>query len=125
MAPPTGAGRQPGVLVATVDGPVGQELHDPEPGAAGSRRTGRRPAWRSHEERRSEAHKEVGLVGPELAVLEECSEDAWVRVRMHVESLDWVPALLASLNGPLVVETPEALREGFRGLARRLDDACL
>ena len=35
----------------------------------------------------------------------------WMRVGMRVERLDWVPALLASLDLPFVVERPDELRE--------------
>lgn len=44
----------------------------------------------------------------------------WVRVRMRADRLDWIPALLASLDLPFVVEQPDALRAGVRSLARRL-----
>ncbi len=44
----------------------------------------------------------------------------WVRVRIRAERLDWVPALLASLDRPFVIEHPESLRDGVRRLANRL-----
>ena len=43
-----------------------------------------------------------------------------VRVRLRAERLDWVPALLASLNRPFVIESPDELREEVRALAERL-----
>lgn len=48
---------------------------------------------------------------------------ARVRVELSAERLDWVPALLARLDRPFVIERPEALRELVRALARRLDAA--
>ena len=59
-----------------------------------------------------------------LAVVEESPDDGWVRVRMRVERLDWVPAVLASLDRPMVVENPDELRDHVQALARRLRDAC-
>ncbi|MFG1641735.1 helix-turn-helix transcriptional regulator [Amycolatopsis sp. NPDC049252] len=47
-------------------------------------------------------------------------DDDWVRVRLRAERLDWVPSLLASLDRPFTIETPDALRDQVRGLARRL-----
>lgn len=44
----------------------------------------------------------------------------WVRVLIRAERLDWIPALLASLDRPFVIEHPEALRESVNDLARRL-----
>ncbi|TCK24958.1 putative DNA-binding transcriptional regulator YafY [Pseudonocardia endophytica] len=56
-----------------------------------------------------------------LAILEDV--DGRVRLRLRAERLDWVPALLAGLDLPFVVEEPDALRDGVRALARRLDAA--
>ena len=44
----------------------------------------------------------------------------WVRVRLRAERLDWVPAVLAALDAPFVVEHPDALRGLLRTLADRL-----
>jgi predicted DNA-binding transcriptional regulator YafY len=44
----------------------------------------------------------------------------WVRVQWQAERLDWVPAVLASLDRPFVIEHPVALRDQVRGLAGRL-----
>jgi predicted DNA-binding transcriptional regulator YafY len=46
--------------------------------------------------------------------------DGWVRVRLQAERLDWVPAVLAGLDRPFVIEHPKALRDQVRALARRL-----
>ncbi|GLZ48414.1 transcriptional regulator [Actinomycetospora sp. NBRC 106375] len=56
-----------------------------------------------------------------LAVVEEL--DGAVRVRLRAERLDWVPSVLASLDAPFEVESPPALRDHVRALARRLDAA--
>jgi hypothetical protein len=45
----------------------------------------------------------------------------WVRVRLRAERLDWVPAVLAGMDRPFVVEEPVELREQVRALARRLE----
>jgi predicted DNA-binding transcriptional regulator YafY len=44
----------------------------------------------------------------------------WTRIRLRAERLDWVPALLAGLDRPFVIESPDALREQVRALAGRL-----
>jgi predicted DNA-binding transcriptional regulator YafY len=44
----------------------------------------------------------------------------WLRVELRVESLDWLPPLLASLDLPFVVERPAELRDLLLGLAERL-----
>ncbi len=56
-----------------------------------------------------------------LAVVAPSDETGWVDVRLRAERLDWVPALLAGLGHPFVVEQPAALREEVRALAQRLD----
>ncbi len=48
---------------------------------------------------------------------------AWVRVRLRAERLEWVPALLAALPVPFVVEAPDALRDLVRDLGERLTTA--
>jgi predicted DNA-binding transcriptional regulator YafY len=44
----------------------------------------------------------------------------WVRMRLRTERLDWVPALLASLDRPFVIESPDELRSHVEALGRRL-----
>jgi predicted DNA-binding transcriptional regulator YafY len=44
----------------------------------------------------------------------------WLRVELRVERLDWLPALLASLDRPFVIERPDELRELVAALADRL-----
>lgn len=54
-----------------------------------------------------------------LAVVEPL-DASWVRVRLNAERLDWVPALIASLDRPFVIEEPTELRTPMNELARRL-----
>lgn len=49
--------------------------------------------------------------------------DGWMSVRLRAERLDWIPAVLAGLTLPFVVEQPEALRGLLRSLAARLTAA--
>ena len=56
-----------------------------------------------------------------LALIEQADQPGWVRMRVHAERLDWVPALLAGLDRPFIVEEPAALRERVRALARKLE----
>ncbi|HEY5151644.1 MAG TPA: YafY family protein, partial [Mycobacterium sp.] len=55
-------------------------------------------------------------------------EEGWVRVRINAERLDWVPAVLAGLGVPFVIEGPDALRDLVRTLSLQLraaaGDAC-
>jgi predicted DNA-binding transcriptional regulator YafY len=44
----------------------------------------------------------------------------WVRVELRAERLEWVPSLLAWLDRPFVIESPEALRDHVHALAHRL-----
>jgi predicted DNA-binding transcriptional regulator YafY len=59
----------------------------------------------------------AGLVTVESAADD---DDSWVRVRLQAERLDWVPAVLAGLDLPFVIESPAALRDLVRECARRL-----
>ncbi|MEU5716462.1 YafY family protein [Streptomyces sp. NPDC020403] len=47
----------------------------------------------------------------------------WSRVEMRVERLDWVPAVLASVDRPFVIERPDELRERVIAFAARLADS--
>jgi len=47
-------------------------------------------------------------------------DDGWLRVEIHAESLDWLPAVLASLDLPFVIERPDELRELVLAFAERL-----
>lgn len=61
-----------------------------------------------------------------LATIEELpagqadDDRTWVRVRLRAERLESVPAGLAWLDRPFVIEYPDALRDHLRALARRL-----
>ncbi|MBF9069573.1 helix-turn-helix transcriptional regulator [Streptacidiphilus fuscans] len=64
-----------------------------------------------------------------VATLEECvptavtddqAAEGWLRVRLRVERLDWLPALLATLDRPFVIERPDELRDLVSALAQRL-----
>ena len=46
--------------------------------------------------------------------------EPWFRVELRAERLDWLPALLASLDRPFVVERPDELRDLIAALADRL-----
>ncbi|MFJ7206534.1 helix-turn-helix transcriptional regulator [Streptomyces sp. NPDC098789] len=50
------------------------------------------------------------------------SQDAapWCRVELRVERLDWLPAVLASLDRPFVIERPDELRGLVETFAERL-----
>ncbi|MGW6009069.1 helix-turn-helix transcriptional regulator [Streptomyces sp. NPDC055210] len=54
-----------------------------------------------------------------VATLEEADE-GWLRVRLRAEHLDWLPPVLASLDRPFVIETPEELRTLTTTFATRL-----
>ena len=47
----------------------------------------------------------------------------WFRAELRAERLDWLPAVLASLDRPFVIEQPEELRRLVIALAGRLGDA--
>ncbi|WP_369216100.1 helix-turn-helix transcriptional regulator [Streptomyces flavofungini] len=62
--------------------------------------------------------------GPDTAIgtrtEAEASAERWRRVELRVESLDWLPPVLASLDRPFTVERPDALRDLVAALADRL-----
>ncbi|MCX3058264.1 helix-turn-helix transcriptional regulator [Streptomyces beihaiensis] len=51
---------------------------------------------------------------------EDRATERWLRVELRAESLDWLPAVLASLNRPFVIERPDELRDLVVALADRL-----
>lgn len=73
---------------------------------------------------RAEADDVRARLPPGLATVDVAEEPGWVRVRMRVESLEWVPGVVASLAADLetevLVEEPTELRERVHALARRL-----
>lgn len=46
--------------------------------------------------------------------------ERWARVDLRVERLDWLPAVLASLDRPFAIERPDELRGLVEALAERL-----
>ncbi len=46
--------------------------------------------------------------------------ERWLRVELRAERLDWLPAVLASLDRPFVIERPDELRDLVIALADRL-----
>jgi predicted DNA-binding transcriptional regulator YafY len=68
------------------------------------------------------AEREVRMRMPGLVAAIEpvAGEPGWVRVRWRAERLDWVPAVLAGLGRPFVIEEPEELRDRVRALAGQL-----
>ncbi|MEU1347961.1 YafY family protein [Streptomyces sp. NPDC005786] len=58
----------------------------------------------------------------ELPPPDDASPEAerWARVDLRVERLDWLPAVLASLDRPFVIERPDELRGLVEALAARL-----
>ncbi|MER7673179.1 WYL domain-containing protein [Kitasatospora sp. NPDC096128] len=72
-------------------------------------------------------HGTVGQIRARLpasvANLEECAPaeaEQWRRVELRAERLDWLPAVLASLDRPFVIERPDELRDLVAALAERL-----
>ncbi len=58
-----------------------------------------------------------------LAVLETVpGQESWLRMRINAEALEWLPALIAGLDVPFVIEEPAELREHLRQFADRLRD---
>ena len=61
-----------------------------------------------------------------VAIIEEAAADAdpqagrWLRVDLRAERLDWLPAVLASIDRPFVIERPDELRGLVIALAERL-----
>ncbi|HET9169473.1 MAG TPA: YafY family protein [Actinospica sp.] len=55
-----------------------------------------------------------------VAILEATADDAWVRAELRVDSLDWLPAVLASLDRPFEIVRPEELRGRVLAFAERL-----
>lgn len=47
-------------------------------------------------------------------------EERWRRVELRAEHLDWLPAVLASLDRPFAIDHPDELRPLVRALADRL-----
>ena len=48
------------------------------------------------------------------------ADEGWQRVEIQAESLDWLPAVLAALDLPFVIERPDELRDRVVAFADRL-----
>ena len=63
---------------------------------------------------------------PSVASIGEAAADAdpqaegWLRVDLRAERLDWLPAVLASIDRPFVIDRPDELRGLVIALAERL-----
>ena len=68
-------------------------------------------------------HVRARLPASLTTVSDLADDNGWVRVQMRTEQLDWVPALLAGLGRPFIVERPDALRDLLRELADQLTAA--
>jgi predicted DNA-binding transcriptional regulator YafY len=56
-----------------------------------------------------------------VAIVEELPQtEGWSRVELRAERLDWLPAVLASLDRPFIIERPDELRGLVEALAERL-----
>ena len=55
-----------------------------------------------------------------VAEVHEAPPDGWHRVEIRAESLDWLPATLAALDLPFVIDRPDELRARVIALADRL-----
>ena len=69
-------------------------------------------------ERRSLQHRGISL--DTGCAGEDPRAEGWLRVDLRAERLDWVPAVLASLDRPFVIERPDELRGLVIALAERL-----
>jgi predicted DNA-binding transcriptional regulator YafY len=57
---------------------------------------------------------------PSAASCADAEPERWLRVELRAERLDWLPAVLASLDRPFAIERPEELRGLVVALADRL-----
>ncbi len=64
-----------------------------------------------------------GMLPAGIATLDDTDDEGWTRVVIQVERLDWVPAVVAGVPVPFVVDGPEELRPLLRALAARLTAA--
>ena len=55
-----------------------------------------------------------------VAEVRDGADKGWQQVEIRAESLDWLPAVLAALDLPFVVERPDELRDRIIALADRL-----
>lgn len=58
-----------------------------------------------------------------LEPLEQASDlpgSPWYRAEIHAERLDWLPPIIAALDGDVIIDGPEELHELVRATARRM-----
>jgi hypothetical protein len=55
-----------------------------------------------------------------VAEVRDGADECWQCVEIRAQSLDWLPAVLAALDLPFVIERPDELRERVVALADRL-----
>ncbi|WP_433657805.1 helix-turn-helix transcriptional regulator [Nocardia sp. CA-128927] len=55
-----------------------------------------------------------------IAIVGESTDSDWSRVELRAERLDWLPAVLASLDLPFVIDQPDELRDLVAAFADRL-----
>lgn len=55
-----------------------------------------------------------------VAEVRDGADEGWQCVEIRAESLDWLPAVLAALDLPFVIERPDELRDRVVALADRL-----
>ena len=70
--------------------------------------------------RRRISRLDARVAGRREAPVDRRADDSAVRVELRAERLDWVPAVLASLDRPFVIERPDELRGLVAALAERL-----
>ncbi|MET7276717.1 YafY family protein [Kribbella sp. NPDC005582] len=115
----SGRGGKPAPAEQGAEAGRGPEARDGDPAGAVLHALATTP-WAHHVSVRVQATVEVlqRRLPPGLAVLTPLKNE--VRVELRAERLDWVPALLAGLDLPFVIEAPDELHEHVRQLAERL-----
>ena len=71
-------------------------------------------------DRAGHAARDVTGPSPPRTVSDARAGGEWVRVRLRAERLEWVPSVLAWLDLPFVIESPDTLRDHVLALAHRL-----
>ncbi|WP_119697182.1 helix-turn-helix transcriptional regulator [Microbacterium halotolerans] len=61
-----------------------------------------------------------------LEVLDQTSDESgapWHRAEIHAERLDWLPPIIAALDGDVIVDSPEELHDLVRATAKKMLDS--
>ncbi|MBL0885238.1 helix-turn-helix transcriptional regulator [Myceligenerans indicum] len=108
-----------------IHGTVGQIRAHLPAGIANLEECGPVPAGNRVAGRRGAGEQGAGeVVAGDPSAKERTGEDGsgerWLRVTLRAERLDWLPAVLAALDRPFVVERPDELRGLVTALADRL-----